>query len=89
MTLDEALAALSPDARNRPGVRQMLETADRCAASRSGTIVRYIRPSVPALRVIFDTIFERVCAPHAAVPRLALRRDADARRALVALRSES
>lgn len=88
MTLDEALATLSPDTRARPAVRQMLETADRCAASRSGTIVRYVRPSAPALRTIFDALFEQTRAFVGAVPRLALRPDAVARRVLAALKEQ-
>lgn len=88
MTIDEALATLSPDTLARPAVRQMLETADRCAASRSGTIVRYVRPSAPALRTIFDALFEQTRAFVGAVPRLALRRDAVARRVLAALKEQ-
>ena len=88
MTIDEALATLSPDIRARPAVRQILETADRCAASRSGMIVRYVRPSAPALRAICDALFEQTRAFVGAVPRLALRRDAVARRVLAALKEQ-
>ncbi len=88
MTIDEALATLSPDTQARPAVRQMPEAADRCAASRSGMIVRYARPSAPALRTIFDALFEQTRAFVEAAPRLALRRGAVVRRVLAALKEQ-
>jgi len=85
MTITEALAALDATPRGNPAVRQMRDTAARCQESQSGSISRYIRPTSPAMRVLFDALFVAAPRKPGGVKRLSIRKGQDAARILAAL----